>query len=178
MWDNPCAFTDQVDLSNHQTTSLGKVKLTGKHFSWYCSDDLRAIIEQPSCLQYKPGDLLAVRTQYWDVIIDEYENDENWADAAASSGGRSRSSDDNGNADSKGKEDMQGGEKRTGKGMCTKDGKGSGRGKATEKGKGKGKGNDTGNGIDKQTLEAADIPRAVAVQLQKEMYDTDLDTEG
>jgi len=27
-WDNPCAFRDQVDCSNPQTTSLGKVKRT------------------------------------------------------------------------------------------------------------------------------------------------------
>jgi hypothetical protein len=41
-WDNPRACGDKVDRSNPQTTSLGKVKRTGEHFSWYGSDDLRA----------------------------------------------------------------------------------------------------------------------------------------
>ena len=44
-WDNPLAFGDHVDRSNPQTTSSGKVKRTGKRFSWYSSDDLRAKIE-------------------------------------------------------------------------------------------------------------------------------------
>jgi len=55
-WDNPHAFGDQVDHSNPQTTSLGKVKRTGESFSWYGSDGLRAKIEPPSCRQYKLGD--------------------------------------------------------------------------------------------------------------------------
>jgi hypothetical protein len=54
-WDNPCAFGDQVDRSNPQTTSSAKVKLIGECFSWYGSDDLRAKIELHSCRQYKPG---------------------------------------------------------------------------------------------------------------------------
>ena len=41
-WDNTRAFGDQVDRSNPQTTSSGKVKRTGQRFAWYCSDDLRA----------------------------------------------------------------------------------------------------------------------------------------
>jgi hypothetical protein len=41
-WDNPHAFGDQVDRSNPQTTSYGKVKRTAERFSWYGSDDLRA----------------------------------------------------------------------------------------------------------------------------------------
>jgi len=48
-WDNPRAFGDQVDRSNSQRTSSGKVKCTGEHFSWYCSDDCRAKIELASC---------------------------------------------------------------------------------------------------------------------------------
>jgi len=48
-WDNPRAFGDQVDLSNPQTTSSGKIKRTGDCFSWYSSEDLRAKIEPPSC---------------------------------------------------------------------------------------------------------------------------------
>jgi hypothetical protein len=45
--DNPCAFGDQVDRSNPQTTSLGMVKPTGERFTCYGSDDLRAMIEPP-----------------------------------------------------------------------------------------------------------------------------------
>ena len=60
-WDNPRAFGDQVDRSNPQRTSFQKVKCTGKHFSCYSRDDLRAKIEPPSCWQYKPGDFLAIR---------------------------------------------------------------------------------------------------------------------
>jgi hypothetical protein len=33
-WNNPRAFRDQLDLSNLQTTISGKVKCTGKRFSW------------------------------------------------------------------------------------------------------------------------------------------------
>jgi len=60
-WDNTQAFRDQVDRSNPQTTSSGKVKRIGERFSWYGSDDLRAKIKPPSCRQYKLGDFLAVR---------------------------------------------------------------------------------------------------------------------
>jgi hypothetical protein len=42
-------FGDQVDRSNPQTTSSGKVKRTSERFSWHGSDDLRATIEPPSC---------------------------------------------------------------------------------------------------------------------------------
>jgi len=61
-WDNPCAFGDQVDRSNPQTTSLGMVKHTGECFSSYHRDDISAKVEPPSCRQYKPGYLLAVET--------------------------------------------------------------------------------------------------------------------
>ena len=50
-WDNPRGFGDQVDRSNAQTTSLGKMKHTSKRFPWYGSDDLRAKIEPSSCRQ-------------------------------------------------------------------------------------------------------------------------------
>jgi hypothetical protein len=79
-WDNPHAFGDKVDRSNLQTTSSRKVKHTGERFSWHCSDDLRAKIEPPSCRQYKPGDLLVIRQLNWDEILDEDDDDENWAD--------------------------------------------------------------------------------------------------
>jgi len=78
-WDNPLAFRDQVDRSNPQTASSGKVKRTGECFSWYSSNDLRAKIEPPSCGQYKPGDFLAVGPPNWDELIDKDDDDENWA---------------------------------------------------------------------------------------------------
>jgi hypothetical protein len=169
-WDNPHAFGDQVNRSNPQTTSLGKVKRTGERFSWYGSDDLRAKIEPPSCRQYKPGDFLAIRPLNWDEMIDEDDDDENWADPGAPSGGRSRPGDGHDNDNGEGKEDTQGGEKGTGNGKETKDGKG--------KGKGQGKRNGKGKGIVKQTPGGDDISRAVALQLQKERYQADLGTEG
>jgi hypothetical protein len=150
-WDNPHALGDQVDSSNPQTTSLGKVTRTSERVSWYGSDDLRAKIELPSCRQYKPGDFLAVRPLNWDEIIDKDDDNENWADPGAPSGGRSRPGDDNANYDGEGEEDTQGGEKGTGKRKGTKDGKG--------KWKGKGKGNGKGKGIVK-------------------LYEADSDTEG
>jgi hypothetical protein len=80
----------------------------------------------------------------------------------------------------KSEEDTQGCEKGIGKGMGTKDGKG--KGSATEdgkgKGKGKGKGNGKGKGIINHTPGGDDISPAVALQLQKEMSEADLDTEG
>jgi len=101
-WDNPRAFGDQVDCSNPQTTSSGMVKWRGECFSWYGSDDLRAKIDPPSCRQYEPGDILAVRPPNWDEIIDEDDDDENWADPGAPSGGRSRPGDGNDNDDGEG----------------------------------------------------------------------------
>jgi hypothetical protein len=137
-------------------------------------------IEPPSCRQYKPGDFLAVRPLNWDETIDEDDDDENWADPGGPSGGRSRSGNGNDNDDSEGEEDTQGGEKGTRKGKGTKDwkgkGKGKGKGKATEERKGKGNGK--GKGIVKDTPGGNDISRAVALQLQKEMYEADSDTEG
>jgi len=143
-WDNRCAFGDHIDRSNQQTTSSGKVKRTGECFSWYGSDDFRAMIELPSCWKYKLGNFLAIRPLNWDGIIDEDDVDENWADPGAPSAGRSRPSDSNENDDGEGEEDTQCGEKETGKGKDTKDGKGKGKGKVTEKGKGKGNGKGKG----------------------------------
>jgi hypothetical protein len=155
---------------NPETTSSGKVKHTGERFSWYGSDDLRAKIEPPSCRQYKPGDFLAVRSLNCDEIIDEDDDDENWADPRAPSGGRSRPGDGNDNDDGGGEEDTQGGEKGTAKGKGTKDVK--------RKGKGKGKGNGNGKGIVKQTPGGDDISHAVALQLHEERYEADWSTEG
>jgi len=65
-WDSPCAVREQVDHSNAQRTSSGKVNPTCKSFSWYSSDDIRAEIESPSCLQYKPGTFQGVGLLNWD----------------------------------------------------------------------------------------------------------------
>jgi len=109
------------------------------------------MIEPPSRRQYKPGDFLAVGPLNWDEIIDEDDDDENWADPRAPSGGRSRPGNDNDNDDGEGVEDTQGGENGTAKGKGTKDGKG--------KWKEMGKGNSKGKGIVK-------------------LYESDSDTEG
>jgi len=177
-WDNLRAFRDQVNCSNPQTTSSGKVKHTGERFSLYGSDELRVKIEPPSYRQYKPGDFLAVRPLNWDEIFEEDDDDENWADPRVPSGGRSHPSDGNDNDESQGEEDTQGGEKGTGKGKGTKDGKGKGKGKATQEGNEKGKGNGKGKGIVKQTPGGDNISSAVAVQLPRETYDADSDTDG
>jgi hypothetical protein len=145
-WDNPRAFGDQVHLSNPQTTRSEKVKCTGERFSWYGSDDPRPKIELPSFRQYKPGDFLAVRPLNWDEIIEEEDDDDNWADPGAPSSGRSRPSEGNNIDNGESEEDMQGGEKGTRKGKGTNDGKR--KGTATENGKGKGKGK--GKGISKE----------------------------
>jgi hypothetical protein len=179
-WDNPRTFGDEVDHSNSQTTSSGKVKSTGERFSWYGSDDLRALIEPPSCRQSKPGILEANRPLNWDEIINEDDDDDNWADPGPLSGEWNHPGDVNDNDDGESEEDIQGGEKGTTKGKGTKDG--NRKGKATEDGKGKEKGkgkrNGKGKGIVKPTQGGDDIPRAVALQLQKEMSEPDLDMEG
>jgi hypothetical protein len=61
---------------------------------------------------------------------------------------------------------------RKGKGMATAVGYGKG------KGMGKGKGNSKGKRIVKFTPEEDDISSAVVVQLQKDNYEADSDTEG
>jgi hypothetical protein len=111
-----------------------------------------------------------VRTLNWDEIIDEDDDDDNWANPGAPNGGRSRPGDGNDNDDGESEEDTRGAEKGTGRGKGTKDGKG--------KGKGKGKGHGTGKGIVKRTPGGDDISRAVALQLQKQMSEADLDKEG
>jgi hypothetical protein len=117
--DNPHAFGDQVDCTNPQTTSWGKVKRNGKRFSWYGSDALRAKIEPPTCWQYKPGDFLAFGLLYWDEIIDNDDDDENWVDSRAPSGGRRCPGHGNDNDNGKGEGDTEGGEKGTGNGKGT-----------------------------------------------------------
>jgi hypothetical protein len=147
-WDNPRAFGDQVDCCNTQTISSGQVKRNGERISWYVTNDLRADIEMPSCQQYKPGDFLGVRPLNWEEIIDEDDDDDNWAYPGALYGGRSSPGDGNDNDIGESEEDTQGGEKGTwnwkgthdgnGKGKATEDGKGKGMGKGKGKGKGKG----------------------------------------
>ena len=80
----------------------------------------------------------------------------------------------------KGEEDTQGSEKGTGNEKGTKNatGKRKGKGKGKGKGNGKGKRNGKGTGIVEQSPEGDDISRAIALQLKKEMYEADLDTEG
>jgi hypothetical protein len=149
---------------------LGTVECTSEHFSWYGSDDPRAKIEPPSCRQYKPDDLLAFRPLNLDGIIDEDDDDENWAVPRAPSSGRSRPGDGNDNHNGECEEDTQGGKKGTGKGKGTTHGKG--------KGKGKRKGNGKGKGIVKKTTGGDGITCAVALLWQKERYEADSDTEG
>jgi len=179
-WDNPHASGDQVHCFNSQTTSLGKVKRTCKRFSWYGSNDLRVKIEPPSCRPYKPGDFMAIGPLNWDEMIDEDDDDENWADPGARSGGRSHPGDGNDNDNCEGDEDMQGGKKGSRKEEGTKDREGKGKATVDGKGKwkGKGKGNSNGKGIVKQTPGGDDISRAFALHLQKEMSEADLATEG
>ena len=175
-WDDLHAFGDQVDLSNQSTTSLGMFKRTGERYSWYGSDDLRAMIEPPGCWQYMPSNFLAIGLLNSHEIINKDEDDQNWAHLTAPSGGRTHSSNGNDNDDGKGEKDMQGSEKGTRKEKGPKDGKGKGKGKAMEGGKGKGNGK--GKGIVKQTPGGDDISCAVPLQLQKDMYVADSDTEG
>jgi len=70
-WDIPHPFGDQVDHSNPVTTRSGKVNHIRECFSWYGSDDLKALIEPTSCRRYKPGDYLPVTSLNWDEIVEE-----------------------------------------------------------------------------------------------------------
>jgi len=180
--DNPSSFEDQVDQCNPQTTSSGKVKSPGECFSWYGRDDLRAKIVPPNCRQYKPGDVLAVRPLNRDEMINHDYDDENWVHPGVPSGGKNHPSDGNDNNHGEGEEDMQGCEKGTGKEKGTKDGeeKGTrtGKGKAKPMDEGKGMGHSKGKHNVIQTPGGDDISRAVTFQLQKDMYEADLDTEG
>jgi hypothetical protein len=152
-WDNCWAFRDQDDSSNLETTTSGKFVSIGNRFCWYGSDDCRARIDPPSCRQYKTGDFRTVRRLNWDEIIDEDEDDENWADRRVPSGGISCPGHGNDNDNSKSEEDTQSGGKGNRKRMGAKNGKGKlkstengkGNGKATEKGMGMGTGTGWGN---------------------------------
>jgi hypothetical protein len=159
MWDNLCAFGDPVNHSNVMATTLGKVKCTSEHFACYCSDDLRAKIEPPSCRQYKPGNFLAIRPWNWDEIIDKVNDNENWAVPTVPRGEWSCASDGNGNGNGNGEgaEYTQAGEKGTGNGNGSTDGKGNEKRMSTEKRKGKGKRKGERTGIVIQTPGGDDI---------------------
>jgi len=79
---------------------------------------------------------------------------------------------------------MEGSENKTGNGKGTMEGKWKGKGKVKDKGKApeeakwKGKGYGEGKDIVKQTPGGDDISRAIALQMQKEMYEADSDMEG
>jgi hypothetical protein len=177
-WENPSIFREQANWSNWQTTSFGMVQQTGDHFSSYGSNNFRAKIEPPHCQHSMSGNFRAITPLNWDEITDEEDGDDNGADPRAPRCGWSRPSDGNDNDNCEGEEDTKSGEKGTRKGNGTKDGKGKGKGKATKEEKGKGKVNGKGKGIVTQTSGGDDISRAIVVQLHKEMYEADSDTEG
>jgi hypothetical protein len=110
-WDNPHSFRDQVDRSYLQTSTYSNVKPTGERFSWHGSDDLRAKCEAPISRQFNRGDFLAVGPLNLDEIIDQGDDDENWADSGEPSGGSSHPSDGNGYDDSECEKLTQGGDK-------------------------------------------------------------------
>jgi hypothetical protein len=137
-WDKPHVFGYEVHFSKPQTSSSGKFKCTGEHFSWYGSNGSRAMVEPPSCQQYKPGDFLPVRPMNCDEILDEDNDGENWAAPEAPSGLRSCRSDGNDNDHSEYEEHTDEGANGTGKEKGTKVamGKGHGKGTVMEHGKG------------------------------------------
>jgi len=106
-----------------------------------------------------PCDLSAIGPLDLDEIINEDEDDENWADPRMPSDRRSRPGDGKDNDNGKREEDTHGCEKGTAKGKGTNDGKpkrkvtedrnGKGNEKSMEEGMGKVKGNGYGNGIGK-----------------------------
>jgi len=102
--DNPCALVDQVERSNLQTTSSGKVKCSGQRSSSYGSDNLRAKIVLPSCRQYKPGDFLTCKWLNWVEMIHEDDDDESRVHIGALRSGRSSPGDGNDTDNGEGEE--------------------------------------------------------------------------
>jgi len=129
--DNHCAFADQVDHIEVQTTCWGKVELTSEHDLWKGSDDLEANSALRSLHQSNPENFHQVRPVNWDELLIKDGDDENWGDTGAPSGGRGRHGDGNDNDDGAGEVDTNGGEKEMGKGMDKMDAK---KGKAIENG--------------------------------------------
>jgi hypothetical protein len=109
-------------------------------------------------------------------------DEENSADPGAQRGVWSRARDGNKHGDREGEVDTQGGENGTRNDNGTNDGNGTGQGQGKGKGKameeGKRKRNGKGKGIVEQSPGGNDISRAIALQLQKEMPDADLEMEG
>jgi hypothetical protein len=104
----------------------------------------------PNCRQYNPGDFRDIGPLNWNEIVDEDDdNDENWADPGALSGALSLPSDGKDNDDSKGAEDTQGSDKETAESKGAMDKKGTWKetedGKWLRNGTGKGKGNGNRN---------------------------------
>jgi hypothetical protein len=68
------------------------------------------MIESPIRRQLEPGNFVAIPRLHWDEIIDEDDDDANWADARVPSCGRSYPADGNDNNEGHGEEDAKGGE--------------------------------------------------------------------
>jgi hypothetical protein len=102
----------------------------------------------------------------WDLLYD----DDNRAAPGVPNPGRSHPGYGNHHDNGEGEKDPQGGEKGIGKGKRTHDNKAKGKGKWT--------GNSKGKGSVKQTPGGDDISGAVALLLQKDISEADLDMEG
>ena len=144
--------------------------------SGYSNDHFSAKIEPPMCWHYKRGNFQVVRPLNGDEIPDKDDDDENSADPGAPCRECSRLGDGTDNDDGKCEKNTQDGEKVTGDGYGTMDRKG--KGKATEEGKGNRMVKVEGICIVEQTPGGDDISRPIALQLQKEMYEADSNTEG
>jgi hypothetical protein len=108
--DNPCSSWNPNDHGGPETATPGKITGTCEHFSWYSCNDLRAMNESRSCLEYKIGYFLAVAPRIWEEIIDHDASQENWLDSCAACCGRSRPSDGYDNNNSSPDEETLGGE--------------------------------------------------------------------
>jgi len=125
-----------------------------------------------------------------DTIIDEDDNTENCADPGPLSSGRSHPGDGNVNEDGEGEQDIQGTQIGTGKRKRTRDVKGKWRapehqqetrnwkGMATEDRQRNWNGNGIEKCIVKQLSGGDDVICTIALQVPKEMYETDSDKEG
>jgi hypothetical protein len=77
-WDNHCAFADQVDHIEVQTTCWGKVQLTSERDFWNGSDDLGANSALRRLHQFNPENFHQVRPVNWDELMIKDGDDENW----------------------------------------------------------------------------------------------------
>jgi hypothetical protein len=112
--------------------------------------------------------------------LDKDDDDDKLADPGAPTVGISRSGDANDNDNGESKQDTLSGDYATRKWKGTNNGKKPGTVTENwkENGKGKGKGNGKGKSIVKHTPGGEDVSRAIALHLQMEMTEADLDTEG